>query len=255
MAEATDTTIPTRRLFVTGASAAAVLVAVPAAAGGSDAALIALVDLYFDVAKTHARVEAYADRLLGLFYAREPAKPQALRYRHISDPAQIGWKMEHLPNTKCRTWCDEGDIEKLRGVPITRRIFNGTGEPDVDRAMPEEALWSEVPCPILQRRYDEILAAHDAHKAAVQSIRDDLGLDAIEAVVDELALKLDEMTAEIISTKAATREGLRAKARVVFDGMWLDDERWNDDRYDTTDARIMASIVRDLMDVAPRAAA
>jgi hypothetical protein len=245
MAEATDITIPSRRMFVTGASAAAVLVSMPAAAGGSDATLIALVDLYFEVAKTHERVERYADNLLERFHEREPTKPLALRHRHISDPHQIGWTMEYLPNKKCHTWCDERDIEKLRGVPITRRTFAGTGDPEVDGAMPADALWTVAPCPIYQRRYDEILAAHDAHRKAVQAIRDDLGLDAAEAVVEKLEAELRTIAANIVAAKATTREGLRAKAQVVFSAIWLEDMEARE--FDTPDCQIMTSIVRDLL--------
>lgn len=102
-------------------------------------------------------------------------------------------------------------------------------------------LFVQVPDKKQQHRFDLVLAAHDAHKAQIQALRDELGLNAAEARADELSLRWADIEKQIGQTPARSPEGLWAKARYLQDfcPSELNEDGSNCDR-------IIMSIIRDL---------
>jgi len=55
-----------------------------------------------------------------------------------------------------------------------------------------------VPDDRTQKRVDQIIAAHDAHEAALQAIRDEIGIEAAEAVKDEIHEQMSATVDQIL---------------------------------------------------------
>jgi hypothetical protein len=126
MATETSTKTIDRRKMMIGAG---ILIAgnVPAAASTTDAnrELIEIAARLPALIEAQKEAEAAHAELWQQYEAREPAKPDALRWR-LTDPC--GHVVEYLDNGKGRVWCLDSDIEKLRTTPRTRLKFIGTDE-------------------------------------------------------------------------------------------------------------------------------
>src|SRR5215208_6109187 len=90
-------------------------------------------------------------------------------------------------------WCEEEDVEALRGKPITRTKF-------------------------MQKRFDEIVSAHDRHRAECAALKAEIGLDRAQDHANVLHDRGHELFGQIIATRAVTAEGVRAKAKALMAG-------------------------------------
>jgi hypothetical protein len=224
-------------------STTALAVATPLMANDTDAELLNLCHEVLRINKLFDEAETAFDKVFELYIKREPARPVELKWHPLTALSGIGRISEETSPGKYRLWCDPEDIEEHRNKPFMKRQFIGTNEQWQSNSEAEH-LWQMIPDEKEQERFAVILAAHDRYQAAIKAIKDELGYDVAERNADELHERGSKLVSKIIEMKAATIEGLRAKANVVLQWCWAGeiDSDWN-----TTDSKVMASMVRDLL--------
>jgi hypothetical protein len=236
--------------------------------GHPDAELITIASAAINLSRLCDEANAVADNLREPFYERRPERPTELKARptdggitHISYERDHRTEAEH--SNKC--WCRVDDREALSSARQMKWEFIGSDEdwgnlktnqgndPDnqwlkdekgnLQPPKNEQHLWEWRFAPHLQQRADEILKAHDRHTADINALRAELGLDVAEAHANHLFAQLRILEWKIEKLSAKTIDGLRAKAEVVAHVCWGGEILRG---YDTTDRRIMASIMSDL---------
>lgn len=231
--------------------ASATALAAPASGENADADLIALCQRALDKSRQQEEAAAVADDLLEKFYTREPDPPRCLNW-HPMDP--VTYSTYRLQDGREIFVCNRADIERKRGEQFMCSEWLGTEEQyrDLPRNLktgeeiiPEQMrhLLREWPDEFRQKRFAQIVAAHDEYQSRRKAIRDELGLDAADARSDELSDQLTAMTDTIERTPAVTMDGLRAKAAVIAHTCWCGSIPR--DQTITAD-RLMASIISDL---------
>ncbi len=225
-----NTLIPSRRAVLAGIAAAPALAA-PALAASSlllhpDAALIDIVEQLMVLDRDCKQAGEIENERYAEFKERGPKRPKELRWSP-GDPVSYH---RYRPAGETSAWCDPNEIEEgLRGKRMTRWEFIGSDEerekldacydvvPTSNGPLPPEVahLYIEVPHEDLQRRADEILAAHDRHQAELAKVEAETGFGEAEARANELFERFGDLELEALALRATTIEGLRAKARLA----------------------------------------
>jgi hypothetical protein len=190
---------------------------------GPDAELISLVEQAIIFHQDFSRAEETSEELFSEYDKRRPERPDDLRWR-IGDP--VGYAKPD-PSQPRAVWCNLDDIEELRQKGIDRTQW-WAGDPER-----------------LQRRADQIIAAHDCHQAELTGLITEVGLDEARARADDAFDRYREASERAVAIRATTIEGLRAKARLVLVCCWGGKMQGDGDY--AHDDQIMASMVRDLV--------
>ncbi len=195
-----------------------------------DAELVALCQETLTAWRNMEAAIADSDAAEETYKARTPMRPAALRW-NPTDP--IGNELEYTGHKRAQLWCNSEQIEERRNVPCTREEFIGTHEEwdllPVDAPPPPDLqarLFAQIPNETDQKRFDEILAAHDAYTAQLAALRRDTGLDAADAHYDEACARYNDLEQRVIDSTAATVDGIRAKAIVAAETK-SDDLAWS----------------------------
>jgi hypothetical protein len=96
----------------------------------------------------------------------------------------------------------------------------------------------------LVKRAEQILLAHDQHRAQIASLRSEMGLDVAERQVNDLYAAAKALVEQIIETPVLTIDGMRAKANALI--AWWNWEEGAEAPEDD-EQRMMASIINDLV--------
>lgn len=159
-----------------------------------------------------------------------PADPEALIITNFDVMDGFPFDGCRRHSARGRTWTDE-QIAEIREAPPRQGYYLGGGKPAGMR-INEKA----------ERRKAVILAAYDAHAAAVKVVEDACGLTAAEAEYDRLIALSDNLERKIITTAAKTLTGVTVKVRVYA-------EMWGPPRisdHSDTDHQIIQSVFVDL---------
>jgi hypothetical protein len=209
-----------------------------------DAALIALVDRLQALNAECDRLNDIEQALTVKLRERHPTRSAVLQWR-TTDP--VTYESESFLGNKNRLWCSRKDIEAKRHVPITSRQFIGT-DADWEEHFEVPAMWAEAPDEAKQKRFTEIVVAHDAYCADIAWLRAELGLDEAKDRANAAFDRYAEVVDELLAAPATTLEGLRAKASAVFACCWSGDRSFFDNKDPRPTAeRLMRSMVRDLI--------
>jgi hypothetical protein len=235
-----------------------------------DAELISLASAAIDLNRRSDEACAKADGLLEVLYDRQPERPAELRARPTDgDIKHIGFERDERsdPEHRNKCWISVDDVEALRTTQQTKgqaswefigsdadwdeleRIRGGEerweqdGDGGYQPPAQQRHLWEKQFHPGKQARADEILRAYDRHDAEVERVRVELGLDVAETRENELYDQLVRLERKIEKMRAVTIDGIRAKANVVGHVCWSGKIIR---REQTTDRRILASIMSDL---------
>lgn len=202
---------------------------------------VELGELCAEIARLHAKNLELSDieeQLYKELRARCPSKPDVLKWR-VADP--VSYEYEHLPNSdKVRLWCKSSDIEEKRNQKITRRDFIGTDD-QWQTSASDSSLWADVPDERGQARFDEILAAHDAHSKAEEELRASIGIPANDAEWGAVFARLEELVERVAAWPARTAADLSAKAQIAIT---LNGGSFPKDEADTA-SMILFSLVED----------
>jgi len=212
-----------------------------------DAELIAMARQAISIGRQADEIGNRVGDLAQDYHARKPTRPDALRW-HPTDP--VGYEMEQTAPGRGHCWCNSEQIEERRNTPCTREEFVGIQEdwetlPFDAPPSPEqrERFYAQVPNERDQKRFDQILAAHDAYNAELDALRHEIGLDVAEVRFDQLSEQSLDLEREVIGRQAKTLNGLRAKAEMLI-------YNWGDNLPSGPDdglvENVMASIVTDL---------
>jgi hypothetical protein len=132
-----------------------------------DGVLIALVDRLQALNAECDRLNDIEQALTVKLRERHPTRSAVLQLR-TTDP--VTYESESSLGNKNRLWCSKKDIEAKRHVPITSRQFIGT-DVDCEERFEDPAMWAKVPDDAKQKRFTEIVVAHDAYCADIAWLR------------------------------------------------------------------------------------
>ncbi len=230
------------------------------AATSPDADLLEQERVFFvyvaDYEKAMEKTEEASDRFDELI----PEQPDALRVDFKRDFWHFGglagrWRTaidsndgywpslaieEHIRNIRCETTFTV--TKNMDGTDLDRDLTDA----DVSGVTFLE-VQERVPDLKAQTRADEIVAAHDRHRAEVNKLRDSTGLQPAEVMETWLRAGLQEMSCRLMKTPAKTLAGFQAKARVAA---WWHEGEIDIDSYHGHDEQCVAWIVRELGQVA-----
>jgi hypothetical protein len=218
-------------------SAAAFASATPAAAAVSSHPDQHLLDLARQLsegmpAKKRAYVrccEAFKE-----FERRKPDRSCALVWKP-GDP--VGYEPNWRFGQHGLIWCDAVKIHQMRDMqmydwslkPEQEAVFDALD--DNDRlflfAAPQEHVqhhFSKKPSRIKQRRLDELVKALDEHNAECSALKKEIGLHEADREYEALYIPLDAIADEATDIAPVTLAGFQAKARVLLEWYWADDD-------------------------------
>jgi hypothetical protein len=153
-----------------------------------------------------------------------------------------------LPDGRHRMFCCPVDIHSKRNTPIMRPKFLGTDDDwgKVTDANADE-WYGEEPDPTAQARFNEIVAAHDEYRAAVTAVMDRSGLKAALKIADQLEDERLDLREQIEAIQCTTIEGIRMRARIVFETCWNSEPDDDIDAGEALDGRLMNRLVFELV--------
>jgi hypothetical protein len=252
-----------RRSFLAGVAvmlpAAAAASAASAAPANPDAELIALAEAIVDLEAQCQAANAECERCYEIYLKIKPERPRALAWR-LADP--VGYRIEPTGEGKGRTWCDESDIEKLRGrTEFHNWIFTGTPEESEMLSLPNwkdnqvmpvvgyDHLFQSAGDEHRLKRAQELVAALDEYEAGTDAAEIASGSRAADEAFEAVHEKASDLCDRILELTPSTLAGYRAMATVIVDFCWSGDLR----RGDTADKQMIATILASLSGVAAAA--
>jgi hypothetical protein len=246
---------------------AATVVALPAATSAApiahpDQALLDLGRHYDAAMVTEDAARDTFSAAADAYDAIRPTPPNEMRHR-VWDYSK--WRFPLSPQIAAISDLDQGDfyledeVEKLRARPRTKQvgyildISTGEKTPATEntpyKEVRQERYLFSVPDPEAQERADEIISAWDRHLEHCEAVAQTVGLwDAEMAYYDAVRAR-QAIGDEIVAARARTLSGLAVRAGIVAGLLSDDEEDDNDGGHLPTDQKMIAAIVRDLIQI------
>lgn len=232
MAQADRVNTTSRRRFLAAAAAAGAILApnvamsVPA---GDDAKLVGLAARLTADRKKMDVLEAEQRLAHERFLELCPEKPEALLWRW-NDIVGSERGTTFVRDGKHLSWCNAGEIRKLRGKTMVSYEFIGTdadhdtmpvrGYDDLGADPKYAHFFEAVPNAKRQARADQLIAALDEYEAAERAAEVMSGLDARDEQFEALEGQMLDAFRQMTRLVPTTLDGYRAMATAVVAYCW-----------------------------------